>query len=185
MAEVSYIGGVPALVFEQSDIRAAPVRGLSGDVLEVTCTAELVDIVPQLRIDGVHFKASLRYLPEGLTMDFSVKTKDTKTGVAIHPDLHAGKLLSRTIQYFDEQAGPVERLEATWREGGTNHDMFYAALFAERLRPPENSKRRAAFATWTARQIAAQGFIHLEHIKEAGDSDGSFVDAMFCRSATY
>lgn len=119
--------------------------------------------------DGPYRFETKHSTDEGVqTVKFIIDTRDRDGINRPHPDLFAGRLMTRSIAFVEERltnGQPLKRLSAAWLEGESNKSLpsdnyiqFEQGLAAGL------SPETAAFSTWTGRQALKHGFTEISSI---------------------
>lgn len=103
------------------------------------------------------------------TIKFAADTRDRNGINRPHPDLFAGRLMTRSIAFSEERltgGQPLRQLSACWLNGtldesspSDNYIQFEQGLEAGL------STEAAAFSTWTGRQALKHGFTQINSIR--------------------
>lgn len=121
--------------------------------------------------DGPYYFVAQHNTNDGVqTVRFLIDTRDRDGFNRPHPDLFAGRLMTRSIAFVEErltEGQPLKRLAACWLTGNPgemlpsdNYIQFEEGLKAG-LSPEE-----AAFSTWTGRQALKHGFTEISLIED-------------------
>lgn len=153
----AWIGGVPELIFTAP--MQAVVKGRSGEDLAAFVTQNCIDIADAADAargyERPHFNATMHEGSPGI-MQFSVRTKE-HSGER-HPDLYAGLLLARSLEYFGQYHG-IRGVQARWLHDSDNYQQYCDALEdGYQLGDRSVLRRDAARQTWTAKKLFRLGF---------------------------
>lgn len=108
-------------------------------------------------------------------LTFEVRNKGW--GNQKHPLIYPGRLLEESINYFDNQGFPVEKIEGHWQGEGEltdNYNQFHQTFRAT------NDQQEAARQTWTGRQAQKLGF-EVESIKQGEELGIPNISVIFRR----
>ena len=196
LEEPKLVGGIP-LNFEEISKKPggkATVKGLSGQLIDVSVGPKNIDIDPRVNLD-IHFYASIitdenqkNYL------SFTIQTRGYGAKKQFE-DFYAKAIADEVISYFEKKF-EISGIMFDWRSYSDNYKKYFdlkkeflSELKAQGKNDTESeefTKQKAALGTWTGRRLAQpHGFTKVEVSEKEEVTDPKAEPEMVVRGKFY
>ncbi len=144
-------GGIPEYVF-RPDFGKQSIIGVSGKELLCEVRDRKIEIMPT---DNVHDTLFFGYVNRNGHLGLNINNRNPR-----HPDIYAGKLVHRFVEYAEENNIPITAIEGSWTSLGDNYQTFvqYLDKIATERKITEDDERGAANETWTGLLAHSLGY---------------------------
>lgn len=172
--ESGFIGekgfGIPRSVFSNEHFNNS-IMGASGKILFVEINPTLIRISSEKPYtlpykNGAIFKADAR---TGI-LRFDIQTRDLASRQKYHPDFFADDLIDIAFRFFQTMKTELKAVAGKWYGLDTDNinDKILSVNYIQFIRalngnpnPTLAEQIAAAKTTWTSRQVARNGYIHI------------------------
>ncbi len=151
-------GGIPEAVF-QPNFGKQLFRGASGAQLrgEVQPRSMGIFTLDQAGLAQRRFYGNVTH--DG-HIGMNIQNKGLYGNEDRHPDIYAGKIAERFLQYIKANGIDIHAIDGSWRPSGDNYKMFidYLAKVSQKKPLTADDQLDAAKQTWTGRLATKLGY---------------------------